>query len=279
MITVLLEGLDFPESPIWSEQDGCLYFVEWLGNRLCAWREGPGQTVLEFDAPGGPSGLAQDDEGNFWVCLYDAPALAKFNKNGKKLAWIDHWGRHPFKGVCDLAMDTHGGVYFSDSGDFEEDWITGRPAGAIYYLAQNGTLIQVDQDIRFPNGLTLSPQGDFLYVNEHRANRVLRYKVGEDGTLFEQQVFFEMDDECLLEPSQSFELGPDGCCVDEAGNLYLAHYGGGKLVKVKPDGTKANQIRLPRGRKPSNCTFQPQQNAFYVTETELGMLYRVEVER
>ena len=172
-------------------------------------------------------------------------------------------------------MDTQGGIYFSDSGDFEGDWTSGRPAGALYYLKSNGELRQVDAGIRYPNGLALSPEGHILYVNEHRSNRVLRYTIDDDGKLSNRSVFFELDNECLLSPEQSFEMGPDGCCVDDLGYLYLAHYGGGKIIKVGPDGVKAAQVFLPHGRKPTSCCFQAQQQALYVTEAEEGLLYLI----
>jgi gluconolactonase len=278
MITKLLEGLDFPESPVWSQQDNCLYFVEWTGNRLSAWRDGHFSKIFNLVEPGGPSGMAQDKDGNFWLCLYDACALGKFSPDGTKLIWIDAWGEQSFRGVCDLALDDQGGIYFSDSGNFEDDWTTGRPAGAIYYLNPVGELIKVESNLRYPNGLALSPQNDYLYVNEHRANRTLRYSINEGGKLSDRCVFFELDDNCMLETEKCFELGPDGNCIDDWGNLYLAHYGGGKVVIIKPDGTEGGQIHLPSGFMPTSCCYNPEQNALYVTEAQVGILYKVDMD-
>ncbi|MBN1148556.1 MAG: SMP-30/gluconolactonase/LRE family protein [Anaerolineales bacterium] len=277
MIRALVEGLQFPEGPVWSERDGCLYFTEWLGNRVWAWRETGAVPLFELEAGSGPSGLAQDAEGNLWACLYDARELARISPQGELLQIIDAWHGQPFKGICDLALDPQGGVYFSDSGDFGEDWQTGRPAGAIYYLGPAGELKQVDDSLRFPNGVAVSPDGRTLYVDEHRANRVLAYDILPGGSLSGRRVLHELDSECLLAPESCFELGPDGLCLDHEGSLWVAHYGGGKLVHIGRDDACLGEIRLTCGRKPTNAAYRADRGVLYVTEAELGIVYLIEI--
>ena len=86
----------------------------------------------------------------------------------------------PFRGPCDLVGETGGGVYFTDSGDFEDDWRTGRPAGVVYYCSPTGELAELDRGLCFPNGIALSPDEKRLYVNEHRQNRTLEYTLEKD---------------------------------------------------------------------------------------------------
>ena len=77
--------------------------------------------------------------------------LAKLGPSGRVLRVIDGYKGEHFKGPNDLVIDQAGGVYFTDSGDFDDDWVTGRAAGAIYYLAPTGALRQVDAGLCFPN--------------------------------------------------------------------------------------------------------------------------------
>jgi gluconolactonase len=295
MLEIIAEGLQFPESPLWSAGDGCLYLVEWTGGRILAVRDGQVTTLFETEKGGGPSGLGQDSQGNFWVTLYDARKVVRYTSAGAILQTIFAYKGVPFKGPCDLVLDASDGVYFTDSGDFGEDWTTGRPAGAVYYLAPAGSskssqagslsrvsplastgpfLLQVDRDLHFPNGIALSPDGGYLYVNEHRRNRTLRYTRQPGGHFAQRCIFFQYDSACLLEAEMAFELGPDGMCVDEAGNLWVAHYGGGKVVKLSAQGDLLAQARLPRGRKPSSTAFHLQEQTLYITEAEQGLLYR-----
>ena len=212
---VLLEGLRFPEGAFWSSHDGCLYFVEWTGDAVWMWRDGGATALFETPPGAGPCGLTQDHDGNFWVCLYSARQLAKLGPAGQVLRVIDGYRGERFKGPNDLVVDQASGVYFTDSGDFENDWATGRAVGAIYYLAPTGTLRQVDAGLCFPNGIALSGDGQTLWVNEHRKNRLLAYDVHPDGRLDQRRVFYTLSSESLLPPEFSYELGPDGMCRDE----------------------------------------------------------------
>lgn len=169
----LAEGLQFPESPFWSDQDGCLYLVEWTGDRVLVFKEGKVGTLFHAEPGDGPSGLCQDAQSNFWITLYSSCKLACFDPSGERLLVVQDYQGTPFRGPCDLVGEAGGGVYFTDSGDFEDDWRTGRPAGVVYYCSPDGELVEIDRGLCFPNGIALSPDERRLYVNEHRQNRTL----------------------------------------------------------------------------------------------------------
>lgn len=271
---VLAQGLDFPESPYWSEKDGCLYFVEWQGNRLLRWKDDRLESVFATPPGSGPSGLGQDADGNFWLTLYDAGEVACYSPAGRRISSIDGYQGQRFRGACDLVMDPGGGLYFTDSGDFEEDWRSGRPLGSVYALGAAGALTRLAGNLCFPNGIALSPDRQTLYVAEHRQNRVRRYALGA-GSVGEGDVFFRLDDACLLEPEAAFELGPDGMCVDAAGKLWVAHYGGGKLLCFDTQGNLVRTVRLAQGRRPTNVVYRADARCLYITEAEWGRLYRL----
>ena len=272
---IVAEGMQFPESPYWSERDGCLYLVDWTADRVLRLKDGRLQTCFEIPG-GGPSGLWQDPQGNLWLSLYSGRRLAAYTPPGELVAeWADYQGE-PFKGPCDLVCDDRGGVYFTDSGDYEDDWRSGRAAGAVYYLAPGAARVRrLSSLLHFPNGIALALDGRILYVNEHRRNRTLCFALGAGGVWQEKQVFYIFDDGCLLPPSEAFELGPDGMCVDDRGNLYIAHYGGGKVLQISPQGELLRTFHLPRGRRPTSVAYQTSEPALYITEAEFGLLYRV----
>lgn len=275
VLEIVAKGMQFPESPYWSEQDACLYLVDWTADCVLRLQNGRLETCFEIPG-GGPSGLGQDPAGSLWLSLYTGRKLAKYTPQGELIAeWADFQGE-PFKGPCDLVCDGQGGVYFTDSGDFEDDWRSGRAAGAVYYLAPGAAQVRrLAAPLHFPNGIALSAGGAQLYVNEHRRNRTLKYPISPQGELLEQQVFHIFDEECLLSPQEAFELGPDGMGVDEEGSLFVAHYGGGKVVQLSPEGELLQTIHLPRGRRPTSAAWQAVERALYITEAEFGLLYRV----
>jgi sugar lactone lactonase YvrE len=273
----LAEGLQFPEAPYWSNRDDCLYLVEWTGDSLLVFREGKVETLFRTQPGDGPSGLCQDAQGNFWITLYTSRKLACFNPCGERLLVVQDYQGAPFRGPCDLVGAAGGGVFFTDSGDFEDDWRTGRPVGVVYYCSPAGELTEVDRELCYSNGIALSPDGKRLYVNEHRRNRTLEYILRPDRGFSQKKVLYTFDRHCLLEAESAFELGPDGLCVASDGDLWVAHYGGGKVVRIGPSGEVRDTFFLPRGRRPTNVAVDAEDQTLFITEAEFGLLYRVKI--
>lgn len=277
MIEIVVEGLSFPESPYWSERDQCLYLVEWTGDRVLVLRDHGPEVFFETERGGGPCGLYQDKSGNFWVCLYSSRKLALYSPTGQVLSIIDNFEGKRFNGPNDVVVTSNGGIYFTDSGDFEDDWRTGRPIGSVYYRDPKGILTRQDKDLCFSNGMALSPTENNLFVNEHRKNRTVRYSILPDGRLANKEIFFKADNECLLDTEFAYELGPDGMGFDNTGCLWVAHYGGGKILQISPEGQLVQKIFLPAGRKPTNVRYHPGKKALFVTEAELGLLFKIDI--
>ena len=277
MFQLVAQNLAFPEAPLWSARDGVLYFVEWQGDCVRVLRGGRVETLFTTPPGSGPSGLAQDAQGNFWICLYSGRALACFNPAGQCLHRLTDFQGVPFKGPNDLALAPDGSLFFSDGGNFTDDWVTGRPAGAAYHVTAQGEVRLVARGLCYPNGVAITREGQSLLVNEHRRNRTLKYQICADGTFAPDGVFHAYDNACQLEPEAAFELGPDGIGLDAAGRVWVAHYGGGKVVGLNSAGEVARRLYLPEGRKPTNVAYHPGEQALYITEAEVGCLYRVEI--
>ena len=71
-----------------------------------------------------------------------------------------------------------------------------------------------------------------LYVSEHLSRRILAYDVAADGSLSGTRVFLRLDDIVGKDPKREWDVGPDGLAMDHVGNLYIAEYGGGRLIIV-----------------------------------------------
>ncbi len=82
----------------------------------------------------------------------------------------------------------------------------------VFYLAPDlKTLTQVTDDLKKPNGITGSPDGEKLFVSDIGAGKTWRYDVQADGTLTNKTLI------CAL--------GSDGMTIDAEGNLYLTGHG------------------------------------------------------
>jgi gluconolactonase len=270
--------LEFPEAPFWSDRDQALYYVEWAGDKIWRLKDGKKELFAETAEGDGPCGLDQDADGNLWVAMYTSGNMVLYSPEGKELKRHREGPRGEFVGPNDLVIDQGGGIYFTDSGDFEDDWMTGREAGKLYFLSPQGEIALLDENISYANGIALSPDGSRLYVNEHRKNRILAYPVGGPGQIGPREVFAQLDDACLSLEEVCFEVGPDGMTIDAAGHLWVAHYHSGAMLEITPEGAVARKLFLPKGDTPTNASFSADGKSLYISEASQGILLRAPLE-
>jgi gluconolactonase len=97
----------------------------------------------------------------------------------------------------------------------------------IHYVDPQGKTHLAAAELHYPQGIVLRPDGKTLLVAESQRNRILSYEVLAPGKLGPMKVFAD------LPPKQSGQIDdqPDGMCLDQHGNLYIAH-NGMRLVEV-----------------------------------------------
>ena len=99
------------------------------------------------------------------------------------------------------------------------------------FRVSDGQVSFVDDRLRQPNGISLSPDGTALYVGAYSENKIYKYAVQPDGSTGARSVFV------------NYIGGPDGGTIDCAGNVYWTS-GGDSLVHVySPAGTQLGTIR------------------------------------
>ena len=89
--------------------------------------------------------------------------------------------------------------------------------GKVYFIRPNGEKLVVDDGLRFPNGVALSPDQTQLYVTESATHWVWIYKIKNDGTLAYKQRFG-----WLHAPDAEDNAWPDGLKCDTAGRIFVA---------------------------------------------------------
>ena len=191
--------------------------------------DGKHEIWAETGAPNGHKVLA---DGTHLVCDASHPAVLHLSADGQMLAPASkECDGKPLRGPNDLSLDTpNRGFYFTDPGGSGSDSLI----GTVHYVDSDGTTYLLDDGLAFPNGIVLTPDGKKLYVAESQKNRVLVYDVTEPGTVAERQVFAELPEKDLA--AGQIDNQPDGMCLDEAGNLYVAHYGMRQVQVLSPQG-------------------------------------------
>lgn len=88
--------------------------------------------------------------------------------------------------VNDMVVDSLGRAYV---GNFGFDLMGGAPleTAKLALVDVDGRVRVVAEDLFFPNGMVISPDGRTLLVNETFGNRVSAFDIKRDGTLGEKR--------------------------------------------------------------------------------------------
>ena len=162
------------------------------------------------------------------------------------------------------AWDGKGNLYFTDPKSHGKDELDGR----IFKVDIKSKVITLLADrLAFPNGIAFSPNGKKLFVCESAKNRILTFRVNDNGTLSDKTIFAEL-------PGGD----PDGLAFDAEGNLYVAHFGGNAIYVLSPNGEIKEKIITP-GKNPSNLEFGGEDmKTLFITEDETNSVYSLQVE-
>ncbi len=197
--SIVAEGLQFPEGPVWLE-DGSVLVVEIAAGRITRVKmDGTVQTIAT--PGGGPNGAAIGPDGKLYVCNNGGfawsrdmglliPGHQADDYAGGRIEVIDiHSGKverlydqvegHPLSGPNDIVFDAHGGFYFTDLGkirDHETDH------GGLFYGRTDGSpAVRVAYPAGACNGVGLSPDGNTVYVALTAERALLAFDVLEPG--------------------------------------------------------------------------------------------------
>jgi gluconolactonase len=156
----------------------------------------------------------------------------------------------------DIVLDARGGFYFTDPGGQDD------PIGRVCYVDARGQPRIAAQWEGFPNGITLSPDGNVLYVAAFSRNEIIRFPVTAPGEVGPESLFAP-----LPQPEGVSLFGPDGIMFSPEGNLYVAHFGVGTIHVLNARGELVRS--LPAGEKnawSSNVAFGgPDRRTLYIT--------------
>ena len=93
---------------------------------------------------------------------------------------------------------------------------------------------------------------------------MLKFKINDDGSLNNRSNFALLN---LLTKNkvESWWLGPDSMKIDSKGNIYVAQWFGGKILKISPDGKLLHVFEIAAGDGTTNVAFAEGEKELYVT--------------
>ncbi len=253
------------EGPLYL--DGNLYYVGWVSNTLSKW-DGKTSTVLNTTPDCGHNGLALTRQKTFLLACSDHGAILELDKTGKQLhRWdADSKGKKFEGGINDIVVAANGGAYATVFGEYTTN--TASPTaviGKIIYLAPGSRKwIEVAGDLNYANGIGVSPDQKTLYVSEMVGNCILKFAINKDGSLSKRSNFALLN-VLVKNKVESPWLGPDSMKVDSKGNIYVAQWTGGKVLKLSPEGKLLHVFEIAAGDGTTNVAFGEGGKDLYVT--------------
>jgi sugar lactone lactonase YvrE len=244
MLRPLLTGGSFFEAPRWHQ--GCWWVSDFYGPAvLSVTPDGRARRVLEV--PGQPSGLGWMPDGSLLVVsMRDRRVLRRW-PDGAITVHADaaeYCGGH----LNDMVVDGRGRAYV---GNFGFDLMAGAdPApAALLCVAADGTVTIAAEDLLFPNGSVITPDGRTLIVAETAGSRLTAFSVLADGALTDRRVWAQVSPPPPLttfaETLASLRFAPDGCTLDAAGHVWAADEVSRRCVRIAPGGEVVDEVALP----------------------------------
>jgi gluconolactonase len=276
-IEILGEGFLWSEGPLWVDTLKALLFSDVPVNTIFQWKEEEGVSVyLESSGHSGPenttsgfgsNGLLLDHQGHLVVCQHgdrrvarmDAPLVAPTSE-WKSLA--DTIKGVPFNSPNDLDMDSLGRLYFTDPPYGRPEQKTGEIGyNGVFMRDTTGEVTTLLDSLSKPNGIALSPDEKWLYINQSDpfAPQLYRYEIKEDGSLNNGGLFFD-----FTAASKKHIGSADGLKVHSSGIVFATGPGGVHLID--PNGKHLAIIQT--GKATSNCAFDRNERHLYMTSTD-----------
>ena len=220
------------ESPVWSAVENAVYWIDIPGKKLHRTEPDTGRT-RSWELPRLPGMIALRRRGGLVVALEDGlygfdPGSGRFDPLVGLEA--DRPENRPNDGKCDAAGRLWVGTMNITDGS--------RPTGSLFRIDPDLTVTKIDSGLRVPNGLAWSPANDVMVHTDTRANVVWSYAFDAiSGERSAKREFFRFD--------RDRSGGVDGAAMDAEGGYWTVLFGGGKLIRVTPDGRRDREISLP----------------------------------
>lgn len=248
---VLLDGLTIPEGMRW--RDGKLWFSDLLAFRVMT-VDLAGRTQILGEVPNRPAGLGFLPDGRLLIVSMRDSRLLRLDKDGLvEAADLSTLVR----AYCnDMVVDAAGRAYVGDVGYDRHVGETPR-AGAVIRVDPDGALERVADDIVFPNGAAITPDGRTFILAETFAGRLTAFDIDGTGALSNRRVFADIGGT------------PDGLCLDAEGAVWVADHQGHRILRVLEGGRIARTIETGE-RHAFTCTLGGEDRRTLLFSTSIG---------
>jgi sugar lactone lactonase YvrE len=242
-VRTVLDGMSYLECPRWH--DGRLYVSDFYTQQVLAVDlDGGGEPETVARVPGQPSGLGWMPDGSMLVVSMRDRRVLRVRDGGEPEVHADLSELAPWH-LNDMVVDAEGRAYVGNFGFDIMSGATIRSTGVVR-VDPDGTAAVAADDLRFPNGTVIFPDGRTLVVAETLASRLTAFDVGDDGSLANRRVWAQLgeaaDTDDMGELLAAGGVAPDGIALDAEGAIWAADALGGRVLRVREGGEIVEEI-------------------------------------
>lgn len=220
-----LDDIAFPESPRWHE--GELWFSDFYTHRVRR-VDAFGRVTTVAEVPGQPSGLGWRPDGQLLIVSMTDRQLLRHD--GKRLHLVaDLSDLAPFH-CNDMVVDTQGRAYIGNLGFDLGARAPFKPTNLIM-VSPDGQARVVAEDMHFPNGTVITPDGKTLIIGESYGARLTAFDIAEDGSLSRRRTWAQLKG-----------ATPDGICMDAEGAIWVASPISREVLRVRAGGEVTHRV-------------------------------------
>lgn len=248
-LTRVSTGYSFTEGPA-VDAEGNVFFTDQPNNRILKWSTNGTVSIFMKEA-GRANGLYFDQQGNLIACADEKNELWRISPDKEVTVLLKEVDGKKLNGPNDLWVHPQGGIYFTDPFYKRDYWDRSEKEieqEKVYYLAPDGNVHVVDDELVRPNGIIGTPDGKTLYVADINGKKTYAYQIEADGSLSNKRLFYE--------------LGSDGMTLDAKGNVYLTGKG---VTIVSPEGKKIGHIPVDEGWTANVCFGGKKHKTLFIT--------------
>ncbi|MFS4466702.1 SMP-30/gluconolactonase/LRE family protein [Maribacter sp. 2210JD10-5] len=278
-INILADGFTWTEGPVYIKNGDYLLFSDIPNNKVYKlnkkldtvtylYPSGLSGTDFTGSEPGS-NGLLVNTEGQLILMQHGNRAVAKMNASMSipKADYeflVDNYQGKKLNSPNDGNFDGQGNLYFTDPPyglpNGLEDEGKELDFQGVYCLLRTGELMLLDKDLKYPNGLCLSPDGKKLFVAvsdvENAAYYV--YDIESPGKVKNKKVFYNVD---YILAKEGYHGLPDGLKITKSG--YVLATGPKGLLIFNMEGKLL--ARVHTGQLTANCALGKDEKTLYMT--------------
>jgi sugar lactone lactonase YvrE len=218
-LTTLADGICFGEGPRWFE--GLLWFSDMLGEAVHTVNLQGDMTTLPLTGHA-PSGLGFRPDGSLLIVSTETRQVLAYD--GEAVTTLVDLSKTAPANLGDMVVDSAGRAYVGAQA-FE--------GGVIVRIDADNTSSVVAQDLDFPNGMVITPDGTTLIVAESIGRRLTAFTIAADGSLSERRVF-----------ADGLDGPPDGICLDADGGIWTSMTLAHAFERIIKGGTVTDRIDI-----------------------------------